>query len=525
MSKHLLIKTVVCAILCLLLGPYVIPNIQGDGPDKRQSIDDHPISIQMSGENSIVEGYVTDHMAGYPLGNVNVTLEWQDSDGYQGSDSTQTDAIGFYLFHTTAVDVCLYFDCEDYFPEHSFWMNIGENGLLWFNISMVLIPEQNVFIQGYIIDNTSAAPIAGAEILLFWNDNDEHWLEKNTQSNLSGYYCFWTLPGRNQIVADLLHYYFSYGKEIFIENISILWLNISLIPYPPDTAVVYGYITDAELGDPISDVSVNVYCDAELGQFYNYTYSNENGFYSIGTIPGNLGVMAFKTHYLRSWSTNYDIIDNETLCVNLTMTFYPKENSRVKGYVVDNDTRAAVRNAFIRYDWKDEVGHFYSKSVLTDQKGYYSIIVPEGALQLTITRNGYTNQQTSWFFVGEDTDNWLNTTLTPEISVEFIKPHPGIYINNEARFLFLSRLWSRIFPNSIPLIIGPLDITVNITKSTLGCNRVEFYIDNKYLGTDTEEPFTYYWNEKGLSKHTIQVIAYDNAGPCTIETIMVRKLL
>jgi hypothetical protein len=54
MSKHLLIKTVVCAILCLLLGPYVIPNIQGDGPDKRQSIDDHPISIQMSGENSIV---------------------------------------------------------------------------------------------------------------------------------------------------------------------------------------------------------------------------------------------------------------------------------------------------------------------------------------------------------------------------------------------------------------------------------------------------------------------------------------
>ena len=41
-----------------------------------------------------------------------------------------------------------------------------------------------------------------------------------------------------------------------------------------------------------------------------------------------------------------------------------------------------------------------------------------------------------------------------------------------------------------------MEITVNITKSTLGCNRVEFYIDISIAGTDTEAPFTYYWNRE-----------------------------
>jgi hypothetical protein len=184
-----------------------------------------------------------------------------------------------------------------------------------------------------------------------------------------------------------------------------------------------------------------------------------------------------------------------------------------------------VRNAFIRYDWKDDVGHFYSKSTFTDQKGYYWITAPAGPVQFFIIGNGYANQQTSWFFINEYSNSWLNASLEPEISLVFDKPQPGIYINDVLRFPFLSKMLSRFFPNSIPLIIGSLEITVNITKATLGCNRVEFYIDGVYLGTDTEEPFTYTWNEKGFSKHTIQVIAYDNAGPCRIETIMVRKLL
>ncbi len=79
----------------------------------------------------------------------------------------------------------------------------------------------------------------------------------------------------------------------------------------------------------------------------------------------------------------------------------------------------------------------------------------------------------------------------------------------------------------MPLIIGPLEITVNITTSTLGCNRVEFYIDSTSivgLIRKSRLPITGIQTGVLKQKHEIQVIAYDNAGPCTIETITVRKV-
>ena len=485
------------------------------------------VTNQICDENSEICGFVSDNETGNPLDNVDVDFYWVDQQGNQGWNTTYTDAEGWYHFNTAAVDFVLDFSHSNYFHESSSWLSVGENEICWFNISLIPTPEQTVHIQGYITDNTSGEPIEGAEIVLYWTDNQGHYWENYSESNASGYYSIRSIPGRTQIIVDYLHYYFTYSIELFTENNSHIWLNISLIPYPPVSAQVYGYITDAELGDPIPDASVHLYCDTESGQFYNYTHTNEIGFYSIGTIPGDVVLMAYKNHYNTAWSTNYDIGENETIWVNLTLTFYPTENSRIKGYVIDSETHAAIRNAFIRYDWKDNAGHFFSRSTFTDQKGYYSINTPAGTVQCFITGDGYANQQTSWFFIEEYTEQWLNITLTPEIAVMFAKPQPGIFINNESRFPILSKILSRFFPKSIPLIIGPLEITVNVLKSSLGCNRVEFYIDTIYYGTDSRAPFTYYWNQTDSFKHTheIRVIAYDNAGPCTIETIRVRKLL
>ncbi|MBN1860161.1 MAG: hypothetical protein JW840_01730, partial [Candidatus Thermoplasmatota archaeon] len=305
-----------------------------------------------------------------------------------------------------------------------------------------------------------------------------------------------------------------------------IWFNISLVPYPAVSVVVCGYITDADIGDPIPDAYVSLYCSSEYGSFYNTTYTNGIGFYSLGTIPGNVSIYSHRFGYGSSSSSTYLVNENDTLWVNLSLSFRPIEDSKVKGYVTDGETHAAVRNAFIRYDWKDDVGHFYSKYTFTDQKGFYSITAPTGSVQFFFTGNGYTNQQTSWFFINEYSDSWVNATLEPEITLMFEKPQSHIYINNNARFPLLSRFLSRISPGSLPLIIGPLEIIVNITKtSIMGCSRVDFYIDEVYLWTDSQEPFTYMWNTKSSSRHIIQAIAYDNAGPCRIESIMVRKIV
>jgi 5-hydroxyisourate hydrolase-like protein (transthyretin family) len=523
MTKSQVRNLVVCVILCVCVVTSVLPSIPGYVFTREQTEEAPQAPCQMRSENSVICGYVHDNATGNPLANVDVELDWENSQGNHGYNHTETDATGFYHFHTAAVDFGLYFHHENYFPKYSSWMTIGNNETCWYNVSLIPVPPQTVHFSGFITDNVSGEPIEGAEILAYWSDPQGNYWENTTWSNSSGYYYIGTLPGRNQIIVDHSNY-FSYYIEVFTENNTLIWLNISLIPYPPISAVVCGYITDAELGIPLPEARVHLFCDTEYGQFYNYTSTDETGFYRIGTIPGMTIIMVMKPDYTWSWSQNFNVSENETWWMNLTMTFNPSETSIVKGYVVDSETRAAVRNAFVRLHWKDDVGHSYSKNTVTDQKGYYWVKAPKGTVRCLFSVTGYSTLQTAWRTLNDTTDLWVNASLSPEITLEFSKPQPGVYINNESMFPMLSKVLSRFFPKSKPLIIGPLEIVVNITKSTLGCNRVEFYIDGSYRGTDSEAPFTYYWDEKGLFTHEIRVVAYDNAGPCRIETVTVWKI-
>ena len=52
--------------------------------------------------------------------------------------------------------------------------------------------------------------------------------------------------------------------------------------------------------------------------------------------------------------------------------------------------------------------------------------------------------------------------------------------------------------------------TANPSDATSGVNRVEFYLDDEYQQTDTNDPYQYTWT--GASKHFVYAIAYDNAG-------------
>jgi hypothetical protein len=525
MPKSRILKAVVFGIICLFVGTSVTPSIIGEVSTSEKASQEHQLASQISDGNSVICGYVSDVETGNPLEDVQVSLDWINSEGDEGWISMYTNTTGFYLFNIGAVDFQLNFHPHDYFDEHSPWFSIGENEIFWYNKSLIPYPPETVFIYGFITNKETGEPVEGADINLQCYDEAEHYWHNYTSSNSSGHYFLGAIPGRTHLYVYTDNYYNYNSEEFFTENNSLIWFNISLIPYPPVSAVVCGYITDAGNGDPIPEASVNLNCYTDYGNYHNYTNTDEIGFYSLGTIPGSVHISVYKSEYTQTSSDTSVINENETLWINLSMEYRPTVSSRVKGYVVDNETHAAVRNAFVRFDWKDEIGHFYSQYTFTDQKGYYWIEAPEGTIQFMITANGYINQETSWFYLQGYTESWLNRSLSPEITLVFSKPQIGIYINNDLRFSILSKVLSRFFPRSKPLIIGPIDITVNITKSTMGCNRVDFYIDDIYQGTDSVAPFTFYWSKIGFSTHLIRVIAYDNAGPCTIETMMVRKIL
>jgi hypothetical protein len=104
-------------------------------------------------------------------------------------------------------------------------------------------------------------------------------------------------------------------------------------------------------------------------------------------------------------------------------------------------------------------------------------------------------------------------------NVEIISPERGVYFRDK-----------KIMPRFIrlTLIIGSINIKVNATDKDSGIERVEFYINNKFLGNDTTEPYEYTWIRDRLRFFhifKIKVIAYDNKGKSSEDSMIVKKYL
>lgn len=77
-------------------------------------------------------------------------------------------------------------------------------------------------------------------------------------------------------------------------------------------------------------------------------------------------------------------------------------------------------------------------------------------------------------------------------------------------------LYSRnneIGPFPVTFIIGSIDLIVNAFDYESGIERVEFYVDNEQKFNDDTSPYySWRWDEFSFGRHTLKVIAYDNAG-------------
>ena len=88
------------------------------------------------------------------------------------------------------------------------------------------------------------------------------------------------------------------------------------------------------------------------------------------------------------------------------------------------------------------------------------------------------------------------------------------------RSLYIKNQWVRSW--WITMIIGGIDIEVDAYDED-GIDKVEFYIDKKLKSTDTNEPYTWTWDERAFGKRTIRVTAYDKAGNSASDEIEVWK--
>lgn len=112
------------------------------------------------------------------------------------------------------------------------------------------------------------------------------------------------------------------------------------------------------------------------------------------------------------------------------------------------------------------------------------------------------------------------------ICIEDLPPQVEITKPTKALYIFNYKIMSRFFGN--PIILGKIDITVDVADDS-GIKKVEFYIDDELRMVDQSSPYIYTWTRDRMSifghKHTIKVVAFDNAGNSAIKNIKTFKIL
>ena len=112
-------------------------------------------------------------------------------------------------------------------------------------------------------------------------------------------------------------------------------------------------------------------------------------------------------------------------------------------------------------------------------------------------------------------DIWL-VKLGDVPNVEITKPEDALYISN-------TKIRNYLFRN--PLIIGPIDVEVDASDDEYEIVKVEFYVDEQLMETDTTKPYSWRWDKLSFFIHALKTVAYNSNGNVGIEEKTVWKFL
>jgi hypothetical protein len=73
-------------------------------------------------------------------------------------------------------------------------------------------------------------------------------------------------------------------------------------------------------------------------------------------------------------------------------------------------------------------------------------------------------------------------------------------------------------------VVGKINVETQVNGNAGLVNKVEFYVDNRLKATDTEEPFTWSWNQLSLFRHTLKIVAYYGDGNSSSSQLILWKI-
>jgi len=282
---------------------------------------DMPSQTQMSVENSIFKGFITGEDTGGPVVDATVSIRGRDSHWDFFENETTTDSNGYFSFNIPECRIRLNAYADGYCGVQGGYYEIDENEIFWLNFSMPPRPAETSRINGLITDKESGDPINNATIEIYWNGNANKYYLNETKSDNSGFYSFNIAPGEVDLEIREDGYFPEYIDHITILDGETLEIDFELFARPVENAVVCGYITDSETGNPIDDVRVTLeWINHELDQDYdNETHSDTSGFYCINIAPGEIYKDIRKQGYDYYNPYRVDVKENKILWMNISL--------------------------------------------------------------------------------------------------------------------------------------------------------------------------------------------------------------
>ena len=377
-------------------------------------------------ENSVICGYVTDMDTNEPIENAEVDIHrYEYMVGYIDWNYTHTDSSGYFSINVAAGEEDLFIHSDDYYYNElsfiGFNINIGEYEVLWTNVSLISRPPENSVIRGDITDELTGNPIENAIILLITFSHpfmfDVDW----TVTDSSGHYLINVPPGYPPYALFLSEGYFD-NYAILYKNIieyETVLMDIALYPYPQETSVVSGYVTDVITSDPIANTEIRVFWnDKDYLHFYsNSTYTDSSGFYCMDVAAGEIQISYYDddNRYFNWYSDKYNIGEYETISVDISLYPHPPENSIVCGYITDETTTNPISDAHVWLSWKDDQNRHYSNSTYTDSSGFYLMNIAAGKFDLSAYAYRHFAVDTGYYNydIGEYETFWVNMSMSP----------------------------------------------------------------------------------------------------------------
>jgi hypothetical protein len=367
-------------------------------------------------KNSFVKGYVKDFITKEPIENVTVNLEWEDGEGYSEYNSTQTNPSGYYCFNTAEGYIYLDFIKVGYYDQYKYF-NIEGNDTIWLNVSLNS-SGWDYLVCGFINSADTSLPIENATVKIYWKKLKGWYTENITYTNKSGFYRLFLTRGTIRDISINAEGFFPKFKYVYY-NLSDkfkIWYNFSLIPRPPETAKVYGYIKDSDTNQPIENATVyiNWYGNKTSDLHYdNKTYSNSFGFYCFNIAPGFIGLSSKADGYFHgSDYIVYELEKDEILWHNISLDKIPIENAVICGYIKDVKTNKPMWEVEIYSYWTDfNYKNHCRNNTYSNSSGFYIINVPSGKVYIEASMHNYLNEYSKLIDVQNNQIIWINLSM------------------------------------------------------------------------------------------------------------------